>query len=324
MRLPAADDARVAIGAVRGAFEPSGGLDDLQESVLRSLASGLFLLDLDEEAIEPLTADDLKALADVRLRHQATALIAVLEMVATPLSKSAADAVTRYAHHVGVEPGALRGARARAKGHLHMMHADFQRSSWYTRQTLHGLTHGQFRELMQSKLAYRGVAPSTKIARKWLALRDCPEGSWGRGVADFYEANGFPFPGEKHGIYEIGARHDFVHVLVDFGATPEGEIDVFSFIAAAMPGDDGLTLLAVTFGLFQNGSISTVRGKRIHIARTDTLRDDGAVDHFVDAIRRGSLCTVDVMAIDQFEYAERPLDEVRELFNVVPPASAPG
>ena len=46
-------------------------------------------------------------------------------------------------------------------------------------------------------------------------------------------ATGFPFPGERFGIYELGARHDWVHVLA---ATrpPEGELDVFAFIAASM------------------------------------------------------------------------------------------
>jgi len=321
MKLPAPDDARVALGAALGAFVPSGGLDDLQTSVLDSLAANLFGLDL-RDPIEPLTLEQFLGCSHRALRHQAVCVMSVLEMVATPLTPQAADAVTRYAHGLGVDHGAIRAAQDRAKGHLRMMHADLERSSWYTRETVRGMLHGRFRELVESKLAYRGVAASRTIAEKWLALRDCPEGSWGRGVAEFYERNGFPFPGEMHGIYELGARHDFVHVLTDYEATPEGELDVFAFIAAAMPGDDGMVLLSVTFGLFQNGSISRVRGKPIAIARTDTLRDTDAIDHFTDALRRGSLCKVDVMAIDQFEFADRQLDDVRAEFNVVPASTS--
>ena len=66
---------------------------------------------------------------------------------------------------------------------------------------------GRLLELARSKLAYSGVAADPEIAHRWEALRDLPAGSWGRGVADFYERHGFPFPGEEHGIYEIGARH---------------------------------------------------------------------------------------------------------------------
>ena len=47
---------------------------------------------------------------------------------------------------------------------------------------------------------------------------------------------GFPFPGEPGGIYEVGALHDWVHVLTDYNTSPEGEIDVFAFIAATMSG----------------------------------------------------------------------------------------
>ena len=56
-------------------------------------------------------------------------------------------------------------------------------------------------------------------------------GSWGKAVADFYDRHGFPFPGERFGIYELGARHDWVHVLAGYETTPEGELDVFAFIA---------------------------------------------------------------------------------------------
>jgi hypothetical protein len=321
MMLPAPDDARVALGAALGAFATSGGLDELQASVFESLATNLFLLDTRAEPVEPLDVDAFLRCSDAGLRHQAVCLMTVLEMVATPLLPVAADSVKRYAHRLGVDHGAIRAARARAKGHLRMMHADFERSSWYTRESVRGVLHGQLRELTESKLAYRGVVSSRTIAEKWLALRDCPPGSWGRGVAEFYERHQFPFPGEKHGIYEIGARHDFVHVLAGYDATPEGELDVFGFIAAAMPGDEGLVLLSVTFGLFQNGSIDRVRGKRIAMARTDTLRDAGAIDHFTDALRRGSLCNVDVMSIDQFEHADRQLDDVRHEFNVVDPST---
>lgn len=321
MRLPEPDDARVALGAAMGAFASSGGLDDLQRSVFASLARDLFRLDLETEPIDALTADELMAVAGPQTPQHAVSVMAVLEMVATPLTRAAADGVTRYARKLGVREGALDGERERARGHLRAMHADFLRSSWYTQQTIHGMLHGQFRELIESKLAYQGVAPNRAIAEKWLALRDLPPGSWGRGVADFYERHDFPFPGEKRGIYEIGARHDFVHVLTDYETSPEGEIDVFAFIAATMPGDQGMALLAVTMGLFQNGTITRASGKRIPNARKDTLLDPGAIDRFTDALRRGSLCTTDVMALDHFALADRQLDDLRRELNVVPPAA---
>jgi hypothetical protein len=110
-----------------------------------------------------------------------------------------------------------------------------------------------------------------------------------------------------------------VHVLAGYETTPEGELDVFAFIAASMVDERGLVLLAITLGLFQNGSIRHVAGKRIKNARSDTLTDAGAVERFTEALRRGNLCTTDVMgSVDMFAHRDEPIDEVRARFGVVP------
>jgi hypothetical protein len=86
-----------------------------------------------------------------------------------------------------------------------------------------------------------------------------------------------------------------------------------------MKDERGLVLLAITLGLFQNGSIHHVAGKRIEIARADTLTDDGAVGRWVEAFRRGNLATTDVMGtVRLFEHKNEPLDEARERFGIVP------
>ena len=90
-------------------------------------------------------------------------------------------------------------------------------------ETIKESVRGRWEELIRSKLAYTGVVADRVIAEKWSALRDCPAGSWGKAVADFYDRHGFPFPGERYGIYELGARHDWVHVLAGYETTPEGE-----------------------------------------------------------------------------------------------------
>lgn len=319
MKLPVADDAWRVAGAAAGAFVAGGGLDRLQLDVLTTIGAVLAGTDAEARPIEPLTVAEFEAMADDDLRHQAVRLMAVLEMVAHPLSAAAARSVRQYAARLGVHSSVLDSATLKAHHLGALMYADLQRSSWYTRATLQGVRHGQLIELLESKLTYSGLGTADRVARKWLALADLEPGTWGRGVAEFYAAHSFPFPGTPHGIYEIGAKHDFVHVLTDYGATPEGELDVFGFIAASMPDEDGMVLLAVTMGLFQNGSIHRVAGKRVKMFRTDTLSDDGAVQRFADALRRGSLTTVDVMGgIDHFAHAARLLDEVRAEFNIVP------
>jgi hypothetical protein len=153
-------------------------------------------------------------------------------------------------------------------------------------------------------------------------LRDLAEGTWGRAVADFYERHNFPFPGAVHGIGEVSARHDWIHVLADYPPTPEGEIDVFTFIAAAMRDPRGFTLLVTTLGLFQNYGIKHVALKRIAIARADTLSDPDAPERFADAMHRGLACMVDPLGIDHFAHAEENLEALRTRWHIPPKREA--
>ena len=176
--------------------------------------------------------------------------------------------------------------------------------------------------MLRNKLAYTGIAPDHEIARRWAALDDCAEGTWGHELARFYHEHEFPYPGERHGISEVGARHDWIHVLADYDATAEGEIDVFAFIAASMPDPKGFAQFVMTLGLFQNGAIHHVAGKRVAMSRTDTLQDPGAVSRWADAMHRGACCTVDVMHLDHFAFRDEPLESVRERFGLIPKLSA--
>ena len=319
MLLPEPDDARLALAAVLGAFR-SSDLQPVQRSVLRDVAATVYGIDIDATPIAPLGPDAVIATgASIELRQQAVHLMVVLELIADPVTADQAAAVEHFAHAIGVHSSLLDDARHLAHHHIALMYADLQRSSWYTEVTVDESLHGKVFELARSKFAYSGAFPDKAIAQKWESLRDMPAGSWGRGVADFYARHGFPFPGERHGIYEVGARHDFVHVLADYEATPEGELDVFAFIAAAMPDEKGLVLLAVTIGLFQDGAIHHVAGKAVKIARTDTLDDQGAAERWAEALDRGRRCPVDVMGgIDHFALAPMPLEEARVRLGVAP------
>lgn len=316
MLLPTETDALLVLGMVQAAFAPGGGFDELQQAIIEGIARDLYGIDL---ATVPVATHESVQAASHTERLHAVHLMVVLEFVEHPLDAGEETPIEAYAHGLGVSLTLLRDARRLAHGHFAWMYLDLQRHSWYEEETIKESLRGRWEELIRSKLAYTGVVTDHKIADKWRALRDCPEGSWGKAVADFYERHGFPFPGERFGIYELGARHDWVHVLAGYETTPEGELDVFAFIAASMTDERGLVLLAITLGLFQNGSIRHVAGKRIGNARADTLADDGAVDRWAEAFRRGNLCNTDVMgSLDEFAHRDDPLDEVRERFGVVP------
>ncbi len=320
-KLPTRADAPLALGGVLGLFGTAGGFDELQASVFDAIAARLYGVDRPSlTAVEPV--DLLAGDVPEAVRHQVLHVAVVLELVAYPVPAAQARAVERAAKTFGIPLAAVHAARELADRHLVTLRADLRRSSWYAHETEREAVHGRLIELVRSKLAYEGLEPDRGIARRWDALRTCPPGSWGRGVAEFYDAHHFPFPGERHGIYEIGALHDFVHVLAGYDATPDGEIDVFAFIAASMPAAQGLILLAVTLGMFQTGTIRRVEGRVVKIGRENTLDDPGAVDRFADALARGQACRVDVMGgIDHFALAVEQLDEVRARFEIPPKAT---
>ena len=314
MLVADADHAPVVVALVVDAFSSTGGLDELQQRLLDDLAG--LLWGLDAATVPPLT-DDMVAGADADTRSQAVHLMAVLELMEHPLRPEVARAVLAATDGLGVDRGMLVDARRLADGHIAAMYLDLQRHSWYRRVTVQQSLHGRLVELARSKVAYLGLVPDPALARRWRALGDCAPGTWGRGVHDFYTEHGFPFPGERHGIYELGARHDWVHVLTGYGTDAEGELDVFAFIAATMPGDQGLALLGITLGLFQNGAIHHVGGRRIDNAAVDTINDVTVVDRWARAFWHGTQCTVDIMNdVDLFAWADTDLAEVRRQFSV--------
>lgn len=290
----------------------------LQDQLLQAMARR-FGRNADVTTLPPIEPAEVATTLTRGELEQVAHMVVTLEMTEHPLPRSVEQHAERYLTAIGVETPYVDLCRDTAKDHVAALHADIIRNSWTSEETVHEIFHGHLLELVRSKLSYYGVGEDKAIARRWEALADCPEGSWGRGVHEFYEVHGFPFPGTPHGIYEVGAKHDWVHVLCDYGTTPEGEIDVFAFIAVTMDDPKGFVNFLFTLALFQNASVSTVGGKKVLIARADTLDDDGAADRLADSFLRAEECTADVMGqTDVWAFADWPLDELRRAWHVAP------
>ena len=318
--IPPPDQVEPFIASTLGALTwPGGSPTDLQldlvQAVVDRFSGGRGPTVRDVAAVGPDVAK--AALVEPGLRQQLANMVIVLELTMHPLPPELERHAEKYLVAAGVQSSYLGIVRDTAEGHLLRLHADLLRNSWYTAETMRGLFKGRLGEMVRSKLAYYSVGTDEALAAKWRALEDCPDGSWGREVARFYRLHGFPFPGEAGGIYEIGALHDWVHVLADYGTTPEGEIDVFAFIAATMEDERGFIQFVFTLALFQNASVDTVGGKRIPIARADTLSDPGAIDRLADAFWRATQCSADVMGgVDHFALADTPLEELRARWGI--------
>lgn len=296
----------------QGVVGAIGELNDVQQRFgarLFEIVAGRPIVDADRV---PLGPDALAAeLSDDHTRSMFMHLLVLLELLVHPVPAELQRVTERYGEALGVTPPLLSATRAMVREHYALAYLDLARNSWYVEQTVAGSLHGQLYEFFRSEVAYLGVG-DRRIAQRWRGLADLPAGTWGREVDEFYERNRFPRPGEAHGIYELGALHDWVHVLTGYGTDPVGEIQVFGFIAANMRDPKGFTLLAVTLGLFQTGTISHMHGKRVRIATVDALDVPGASEGLATAISHGLRCEQDVMnGLDFFELADRPLVEMR-------------
>jgi hypothetical protein len=312
------DQGELFARAMLGALDVAGHPTDLQYRIIGVVARHVMGADLDPHRIDPLHASEVATLVtDPAMRRRLVQGAVTLELLEDP-TRELARHVRAFARALDVAEPMVDAAGRLARGQLALMYADIMRSSYYTEETEHLALHGHLWRLIRSKVAYSNVVASRAIERRWRALADLPPGSLGATVAEFYGTHHFPFPGERRGIGEVGAHHDFVHVLADYPPSPEGEIDVFAFIAASMTDPRGFVQLVMTLGLFQNATIKHVAGKRVVIAREGTLEDDGAAARFGDALDRGSRCEVEALCIDHFAIAAEPLDELREQFSIPP------
>jgi hypothetical protein len=128
---------------------------------------------------------------------------------------------------------------------------------------------------------------------------------------------GFAFPGTPGAVSPLLAQHDWVHCLADYGTSATGEIEVFSFLASAIPDAKGFSYAVVIIGLFETGYVAAVPG--VATARPGHLSAPGGAVRFADALRRGLALQLDVMGgVDWFEHADQPIDDVRRKLGVQP------
>jgi hypothetical protein len=306
----AATRAEALLRGIASAVRYRGELSDTQCSILDSL--GKYLLDVDTppDELAPLSPTELAdALTDKDSRLRAVHGMVALEIVSDPLPSEVSAQVDRYAMALQVDEGMLAVARDYSKGALDVAMRDMIRNSY--------VAEHRAREDPNDALPASGATTTSnpQLAAKWEALEDCPEGSHGRAVWDFYKMRGFTFPGIPGAVDPLLAQHDWVHCLADYGTTATGEIEVFTFLSAAIPDPKGFSFAVTIFGLFETGYVAAVPG--VATANPGHLSQPGGSTRLADALRRGLAMHLDVMGgVDWFLSADNPIDDVRQRLGV--------
>jgi len=312
------DAAQVAALArgVLTAIAPAGGPTDLQCRLLGSLCVAMTGHDAPVHDVEPLDPRGLArelALRNLEFRTRIVQLMFLGELVLPEPDEVVRRRVGEYARALGVPETFLLAGRASASASLGFALIDFARNGYSA-----GWSPEQYPLHTTAALAtaWQQSSDDPALADRWAALEGCPSGSLGRSVHAFYRNRGFVYPGRPGSAPPLLAQHDWVHVLADYGAAIDNEVEVFGFIGRASPNPQGFALLAMVIGLFETGAVDKAAG--LFDADANHLSAPGMTERLADAMRRGANCGHDLMAIDCFAHADRPIEDVRARLGIGP------
>ncbi|MGF1469321.1 MAG: hypothetical protein ACFCGT_24650 [Sandaracinaceae bacterium] len=312
---------RVIERGIAGAVRPGPELTPVQVRVLEAVGRAVLGVPVDAAHLEPASAEELaEALAEVdaAVRQRVVQLMLMLELLLHPLPEEVVEHVAAYARALHVEEGLLDVARDYAHQAYGLALKDLQRKGYFADWDHHGRIEDRLHTHKHLSEPYEVDDHDPELEARWRGLERCAPGTLGRKVWAYYRSRGFIFPGAEGSVSPMLAQHDWIHVLADYGTVVDSEVEVFGFIASAIPDPRGFSFLVAVLGLFETGTIREDAGGVLQ-ADEHHLQRDGMAERLADALRRGRLCHRDVMTgIDYFELVDLPLDEARRRLGIVP------
>jgi hypothetical protein len=326
---PVREEVELVTRGVATAVSPTGtpdGLTPVQRAVLNALVESMTGIVVDAGECEPLGPEafaEVLRLRSAEFRIRMVQMMLLAELLLVPLPVDVTERMETYAVRLGVCDQLMRVARRVAHGSLGLALIDFQRSGYFQR-----LVEQPADNLLDD--AWQLVCRDPELHQRWVDLEQCPEGSLGRGVWQFYKARGFTFPGRPQSAPPTLAQHDWVHVLADFGSTVECEIEVFGLISRCNDDPEAFSLLAMVLGLFETGYFFDAANGFFEYDRGHISRDpERMAARLADAMYRGAKLAwhlddhgrsgeTDLLATDWFAYADWPIEAVRTHLGLLP------
>ncbi len=308
----AVDVAAAVVGACR---LTSGWASGFQPQFLGLIFKELLGVDVDFNELEGL---DIKTAKDVFPSHQQRLelieLLVLTEMLINPVPAELAQSVERWADELGIHDRSLVLARDAAQTSRAQAQSDFYRLMWMGIEDKQTPGFEQLLELHGPEAWTFTIEPDEDLAQKWRALADSPPGSLGAAVWHHYQSNGFKTPGEVGGANAALAHHDWLHVLGNYRVDIIGEVEnaAFGSASSSIPGST-LWFLGV-MAMYEGGLFdSVVAGGQKHCVSAPEVPE-----RIIAALRRGRACTQDLLDIDYFSLAERPLKELQREWGIAP------
>ena len=305
--------ARAVVATCRG----EGWCTELQPKLLHTLFNELLEQDLDFETLEPNTLEEVShRLRSPEERLELIQLMCVVEILCNPIPIATEERVEEWARALHVPDRSLGFCRDAARGEVRKSIEDIYRLNWIgdlSRRTpgFHALLENSGAE------AYaKSLEEDPALAARYRGLGRCPEGSLGRAMSEFYDKRGFKVPGEADAPSEAVAHHDWIHLILDYGTTPMGEIETACFMATCSRAPGATVAVVAALALFESGVLpeSMVTGGTLHLG----ISRPGGPERMAESIARGKQCNTDlILDVDFFTMADEPLVDLRERFNIV-------
>lgn len=313
--IPTREQARAGLRAMKTVLTASHPLDEARCELLAAAQQHLLRTDYDLDALAPITPAELAAdIDDPALRAQLVSSMATLALWSERLDPRELEAIEGFAAALSVHPHALDQARRLNEERLFTLRFDVARR---------GLGGAALRQLYDEQgvagvaknlASLAGIWENTALAARYRALEGYADGTLGKELFRFYQANGFPFPGEKRGAPESLLPHDLTHVLAGYGTDPHGEALTIALQAGYRREDPFsviiFLLLQAQHGLRMTPFAEEARG---------FLSRPGFADELVRSFSRGTRMTLDLTSgWDFWAVMDQPVAALRARYGIAP------
>jgi hypothetical protein len=303
------------LGAAK-AVGTGGGRNDLSEATADAISSFAHLgLGVDPPDIGTLREAGPSRLGasmkDADQCRDAMDVLAVMALVDGTLDAARIETVRDYAAKLDIDDGWLDDLENSLEANLEPVIADMNDHN------LRSITDGRV-DLAEVDDVDRWFRPyeddqDAQLSERYADLETLPDGTFGKEFWSFYDGHDFAMPGTAGAVNETFATpHASAHVLAGYDTTPQGEMLVSAFTSRMHPVFPmSGHVLPVIYSWHLGIECNELAGSFT-----------GALDpaKFWVALDRGRHTSGDTFGSEYslWEHAEKPLDDVRNAFDVRP------
>jgi len=303
-------EAESGLRALKSICIADGQFDDLERALLDSVQEHLLHTSYDLDALTAITPEALAAdIVHPRQREQWVNGMAVVSMANGEETQEKVTCVRAYADALSVQNHLVRDLQLLVDHHLAMFRFDLIRRTEMFDLVKHFARDRGVKGLFKAAKSASGHGFDTKEAKRFQKLGLLPEGTVGRAYWTFTRENDFSFPGEPHGAPAPLVHHDLAHVLGGYRTSATEEIMVAAFQAGALRKDPFAVLIFALCQFHLGVRISPITAaQKGHFQPDDVVR----------AFKRGMKSNMPNFQVDwdPFTIMKRPLNEVREEYNI--------